>query len=191
MCDLNSLSGGGCGINNPPGIRTKLKFIPAEELTNQPRVLGEMVPASTVSGKDNIMNEAFTYVTTEGKGYWRDLDIMVDTGEIAISTSGDPGSLAILNGLNIMVVGLGPAQKEFAQKAANCCLVVAIMDRADKDYYHIIGRFDDAAHITEIGGGTGIKVGDKRALSYKIADTTGQIALSYPVSLGLNLTPNS
>lgn len=190
MCDLGNLSSG-CGINNPPGIRVKLYFIPAEEVTNQPRTLKEMTPATTVEGATNILNEAFTYVTTADKGYWRTVDAMVDSGEITHATVGEPGSLAVQNGLNFSIVGNGPVQKEFAQQALNCCLMVAVQDKADKDHYHILGRYDDPAHFTEVTGGTGIKIGDKRQLVFKLLDSTGTFAPSYPVTLGLNTTPNT
>lgn len=184
MCDLQSLTKN-CGQNNPPGTRTKLMFIPAEELTTHPGYL-----TTTNAGDSITLDAAWTHVTDTGLGYWRELDITVDTGEIVTNTVGESGSLSFENQLNFFVNGFGPAEKEFANKAANCCLVVAIQDRADKDNWHVLGQFNDPAQITEITGGTGIKTGDRRGMAYSIKDMTGSVPDVYPDTFGFNMTPN-
>lgn len=184
MCDIQSLAKN-CGQNNPPGTKTKLRFIPAEEL------LAHLPFLATANAGDSItLDGAWTYVPDTGIGYWRELDITTNTGAIETATVGEMGSLSFENTLNFFVNGFGPAEKEFAQKAANCCLVLAIQDRADAANWHIIGRYDDPAQIQEITGGTGLATGDRRGLAYSVKDMTGTVPEVYPDANGFNLTPN-
>jgi hypothetical protein len=190
MCDFKGLAGD-CGKRNPPGVRAKLYIIPASELTDHPRSLKEMTPATTTQGATKLLNEAFAYVATSGLGYWREIDILVDTGSTEHATEGEIGNLSIRNSLNFVINGTAEKESELADQLLNCCLVAAIQLRAEPLHYKIFGRYDDPAHIVEISGGSGVKVGDRNALVFKIQDSTGDMPSLYPVATGLELTPNT
>ena len=189
MCEFKGLTGQ-CGKRNPPGLRAKIYLIPASELTAQPRTLKEVTPATTVKGATKILGEEFEYVTTTGKGFWREVDVLIDSSSIDISTEGEIGNLSFKNGLNFVINGTAAEESEFADELLNCCVVAAVQLRAEEAHYKIVGRYDDPAHVEEVTGGSGLKVGDRNAMAFKLRDFSGEMLPQYPVSLGLTLTPN-
>lgn len=180
----------GCGSKNPAGLRTKMLLIPANELTNHPRTLKQMTPASTTPGASVLLNEEFEYTAASGKGYWRSVDILIDKNSLTWGVEGEKGNFSIKNGAAFSVVGTDIEQREFVEMYVNCCHVALFQTRADDTHYQVIGRYDDPALIEELDGTTGAQVSEFNGFNFKISDSTGLITRSYPVALGVNLTPN-
>lgn len=179
-----------CGENTPPGTRAKLHICPAEEFDGWPQTLLEMTPASTVPGADIILNEAFNFVATVGKGYWRTYDILVDSGMVETSTVGEKGVLGFTSNLPFFIIGTKAEKLSFAKNVVNCCLAAMIQTREDKLNMLVLGRDNDPVKVKEIKISTGAKAGDKPGAAYVLEDSGGDVPAVYPISFGINTTPN-
>lgn len=190
MCEIKTLAIN-CGEPNPPGLRTKMRFIPAKELTGFPKTKDKMTPAGTAVGDTVTLGEVFTYVTTPGKGYWRELDVLVDTGGLNSKTIGEIGGKSFQNtikGFLPLAESSRAAILEWNQCMANACLVCAVQDRTDR--WLIVGRDNDPAHIEEIDTNFGEKQGDRAGSAFSIKSMDGSVPLLYPDTLAFDLTPN-
>lgn len=188
MCDLKNLTLA-CGQQTPPGTRARLYLAPAEEFTAWPQTLKQTTPATTVVGAAKIYDDAFAFVTTSGKGFWRSYDILVDSGIVNSNSVGEPGNLSFQNDVAFFLLGTTAERLEFADNVANCCLVAMIQTREDEDNLLVLGRNDDPAKVQEIKITTGAKVGDKNGGAYIIKDSTGKTPYVYPLSLGIDTSP--
>lgn len=188
MCDLKPLTRN-CGDATPPGTRAVLYLAPAEEFTAWPQTLLQTTPATTVAGANKIYDDAFAFVATPGKGYWRKYDILVDSGLVNSNSVGEPGNLSFQNDVAFFLTGTTAERMDFAEKVANCCLVAMIQSREDEENMIVLGRNDDPAKVQEIKMTTGAKVGDKAGGAYIIKDSTGKTPFSYPITLGIDILP--
>jgi hypothetical protein len=176
-----------CGGMNPPGLRTKLYFIPAAELVGFPKTKDKMTPAGTAIGDTVTIGEAFTMVTTAGKGFFRTIDVVVDTAGLMSKTVGEVLSKSFENSLKFFVMGTSVAALEFAECVANSCLVCLVQDREDN--FFVIGRNNDPAHVESIEINWGEKQGDRKGSAYEIKSLDGRVPLLYPASLTIDVTP--
>lgn len=190
MCNLKILTEK-CGANTPPGTKAKLRLIPTEEVTGYPQTLIQTTPASTTPGADVILDEAWVMAAGAGKGYWREYDILIDSGAVNIDSAGEKGALSFSSSLAFHLVGTKAERLSFAQNVANCCLYAMIQTREDDDNLLVFGKKDDAAKISEIKITTGAKAGDKPGGAYVLQDSSGKVPFLYPVSKGVDIVPNT
>jgi hypothetical protein len=188
MCEISNLTKG-CGERTPGGLRTKLYLVPASEVIGTPRTLKEMTPASTTPGATVLMNEAWQMVTTSGKGFWREFDVVIDKSSVVFTAEGDKGNKSIKNGLRFSLASTGIEVREFVENYVNCCHVAMIASREEPGQYLVIGRHDDPAFLEELEGGSGANSTEFNGFNFTIGDSTGLISRSYPAALGVDLTP--
>jgi hypothetical protein len=188
MCNIAPLTKN-CGANNPPGTRTKLYLAPSGEFNGWPQTAAD--GGGTDPGDSLILDEPFDFTTAPvGAGYWREVDIVADTGEIRDTLVGEVGGRSWENMFAFFLSGLEAERLEFAKNMANCCIVALLQDR--NGVYRVIGRFDDPAFIESIELTTGLKSGDRRGGAYVIKWSSGSPTSVYDAEThGIELTPNS
>lgn len=181
MCTLRNLTRV-CGEPLPPGTKTKLYLIPISEITAFPDVVGTTDP-----GDSKTTSENFTLVTTVGLGFWRTVDIWVDTGAIRNTLEGEIGGQGWRQRVDFFVIGNSAVQLEFADTmlCQSGCLLAIIIDKTGN--YHIIGTLEDPVYLEAGEGGSG---GDRVGFQYTLYSNTGKTtiihdAATYP----LDLTP--
>ena len=184
MCVLKDLTKK-CGTPIPPGNRAILYGIPAEEVLSMPTVGDGSVPGNT-----KVYETAWSLTTESGKGYWRTIPIVANSGQETFNMVGERGGRSFENGQAFMLAGTDAENKEFAECLSNGCWIFMIKDRAD-DHPNVFGRNDDAAYAKEISGDGGKAPGDQRGISFVIGDDTGKIPFKYDSALAINTTPNA
>lgn len=176
--------GQACG-SNPAGTRTKLYLIPAAELDGFPAL-----KTSTGAGDTMTLSEPFDFVTTVGKGYWREFDILQDTGSVVDTLVGEIGGKAYETVVNGHFVGVGAPQLETLNSFSNTPMVAIIQDR--KGVHRVIGRDDDPAYLDTAEATTGQAIADRRGITFSIKAVSGSPAPVYDAATdGINLTPNA
>ena len=192
MCTTNSFSPASC--KNLGGIRKKLYYIPVSELTANPatsaatKVLASQTPAL---GDELIWETDFTKVTTVGLGYFRSIDIHVETGEIKTEGTGNPGEVSFKNTLDFTVKGMSPAALQLGRDIANCCagFVFIIEDRNGSR--KVLGRVGDGAFLTAASGTTGVASTDRAGVSYTITTFDGEPPMELKAGVAIDTTPNA
>lgn len=187
MSNLKSLTNA-CGTRFTPGTRSKLYLIPKGELTAWPQTEAEL--GGTDQGDTKILGEAFAFNAVSGEGFWREYDILVDTGAVNETLEGEIGGQSIISRVNFFVQGVSAIQKEFADTIVDFagCLIAMIADKSGN--YHVVGNLDDPCFIETIEGGTGTAPGDRVGYAYTLYSNTGQTSMLYDATLGINTTPN-
>jgi len=187
MASLKNLTSS-CGTNYIPGTKATLYLVPKGELAAWPAT--EADGAGTDPGDTKLIAEAWDFTGAgSGLGYWRQVDILVNTGGVVETLEGEIGGQAMVQRLNFFVHGATETQKEFADDVAayNGCLIAMISDKSGK--YHVIGNLDDPCFIEQIEGGTGAAPGDRVGFAYTLYSNAGVTSLVYPSALGINTTP--
>lgn len=188
MANLLSLTRA-CGTANPPGTKLKLYVIPKGELTAWPQTKAEL--GGTAQGDTKILDEPFAYVSTTALGYWREYDILVDTGDVRDILEGEPGGQGYRNFFDFSILGTEAEQLEVADcmAAYSGCIIAMIIDKNDN--HRVLGNLEIPAFIESAEGATGKTNGDRRGFNYVLYSNTGKTAPIYDAAThGFNLTPN-
>lgn len=180
-----------CGQSVPPGTKLRAYFTLKDELTGWPQTAEEL--GGTDQGDSKILNEPFDFTgAAVGFGFWRQLDILVDTGQEIDTLEGEIGGQGYVQRLNFFVLGAGAPQREFADLlAANAgCLIFMIQDKPGN--YLVIGDPDNPVYIEAAEGGTGTQTGDRVGYQYTLYANTGYTAMTYDgATHGVDITPNA
>lgn len=178
-----------CGLLIPPGTRTKLHLIPISEVTAEPDTVA-VVDSTTAAGDTKLTGEDFTYVATVGKGFWRQLDIWTDTGNIRYELEGEIGGQGFRQRLDFFILGATEVELEVAETLLcnSGCYLAAIEDKAGK--MHWLGRINDPVYLEAATGGSGASDG-RSGMQYTLFSNTGKTGIiidttNYP----LDITPN-
>lgn len=185
MCTLKNLTRV-CGQQLPPGTKAKLYLIPKDEITTWPATVAD--GGGTAAGDTKRLAAAFTLSTTAGAGFWRELDILVDTGQLREAIEGEIGGQSIRQRVDFFVLGNGAQQQEYVDcmLANSGCLIVMIPTKAGN--YHVMGDLENPVYVETIEGGTG---GDRVGYQYTLYANTGTTTYLYDaVTLGIDTTPS-
>lgn len=189
MAQLQSLTRT-CGQSIPPGTKLKAYFTLKDELTGWPQTAEEL--GGTDQGDSKILDEAFDFSgAAAGKGFWREVDILVDTGQLRDTLEGEIGGQGFVNRLDFFVLGAGAPQLEFAdQVAANAgCMIWMIPDK--KGNYRVLGEPDNPVFVETLEMTTGTVNGDRVGGAYTLYANTGFTAPIYDADThGIDTTPN-
>lgn len=185
MCNVRNLTRS-CGSPLPPGTKLKLYVIPKDEITAWPQTEAE-ANAGTDLGDKKTLAEAFTYTTDVGKGFWRAVDILVDTGNLRNVMEGEFGGQGYRQRLDFFIQGNGAPELEWADDMLACsgCLIAMIEDKAGNR--HVLGDLDNPVFLEAAEGGSG---GDRVGYQYTLYANTGKMPYIYGSALAINLTPN-
>ena len=189
MADITSLTRT-CGQSIPPGTKLRAYFTLKDELTGWPDTAEDN--GGTDQGDSKILDEAFDFSgAASGKGYWRQLDILVDTGAVRDTLEGEIGGQGYVNRFDFFVLGAGAPQREFADLVASNagCLIFMVPDKAGN--YLVLGNPDNPVFVESAEGGTGAKNGDRVGFQYTLYANTGYTTMLYDATTyGIDTTPN-
>jgi len=189
MAELQSLTRA-CGQSIPPGTKLRAYFTLKDELTGWPQTREDL--GGTDQGDSKILDEPFDFSgAAVGKGYWRSVDILVDTGNLQDTLEGEIGGQGFVNRLNFFILGAGAPQLEFADcVAANAgCMIWMIPDK--KGNHRVFGEPDNPVFVEALDGGTGTVNGDRVGFQYTLYANTGYTAPIYDADThGVDTTPN-
>lgn len=174
-----------CGKAIPPGTKTKLYLIPVDEIVSWPATAA--AGGGTAQGDTKILDEAWDLVVVVGKGFWRTVDILVDTGNLREIMEGEFGGQGIRQRLDFFVLGNGAAQQEWADDmlAFSGCLIAMIPTKAGD--YHVLGDLDNPVFLEALEGGSG---GDRVGYAYTLYANTGFTTSIYDAAThGVDVTP--
>lgn len=171
-----------CGVRFVPGTKVKIYAIPKDEITTYPAVLG-----TTALGDKKKLDGAFVLSTTAGKGYWREFEIIVDTGDFKLLIEGELGGEMIKQRFTGFVPGMGAAQAEFADNMVcnSGCLILLIPTKSGD--YIVMGTLEDPVYIEPGEGGTG---GTRAGMTYNFYANTGVAPYYYDATEGIDTTPS-
>ncbi len=194
MADFLSLTRS-CGNAPIKGAKTKVYMIPFSEIDTFPQTRAAIKIAGGIEtpeqGDTKILDEAYGLVTTSGKGYFREVDILVNTGDVANTLQGEIGGQENEVITRFFILGNGPKEKEFVDlmMANNGCIHVAIPSKDGQ--MQAIGDRDNPVFVRTYDGGTGGgSGGDKVGYAYELFTSEPQTNKVINVTdFPLNLTP--
>lgn len=188
MCTLSNLTKA-CGSQLPPGTKQKLYLVPVAELTEWPDTMDVTGNGTGAAGESKILDEEWSFVTTQDLGFWRTIDILVDSGDLRNVMEGEIGGQGYRQRLDFFVLGNNSREVEFADclLANSGCMIAMVPDKAGN--YHVLGDLDNPVYIEAAEGGTG---GDRVGFQYTLYANTGKTTYIYNADdHGINVTPNA
>jgi hypothetical protein len=178
-----------CGQSIPPGTKLRAYFTLKDELAGWPETKEE--GGGTAQGDSKILDEPFDFTGAPvGKGFWRQLDILVDTGAVRDTLEGEIGGQGFVNRFDFFVLGAGAPQREFADLVtANAgCLIFMVQDKAGN--HLVLGNLDNPVFVESAEGGTGTQNGDRVGFQYTLYSNTGYTTMMYDAAThGIDVTP--
>lgn len=184
MCDLISLSSS-CGKTHRPGTKTKLYFTCSCELADWPAI-------GTTGADKKEFTEAFDFTgAPTGKGFWREADILVNTGNISYNLEGELGGQGYKNSVTFFISGSDKEQLHFADQIRETSGFLVVMLADKKGQLRVIGSKEEPARVETAEGATGLTNGERNGTAYTVSDDIGLTAPIYPNSLGVDLIPNT
>jgi len=176
-----------CGTKTIKGTKAVARFCIKGEFNGWPQTKEEL--GGSAQGDSKVLDEPFDFSTAPpGFGYWREIDILVDTGQLKMLIEGEVAGLEFKNGLDFFIQGSGAAQLEFGDLMIQYsgCLIWNIPDKNGNEY--ILGDLENPCFVESGEGGTG---GDKNGMQYSIYSKTGLTPMIYDADThGIDLTPN-
>lgn len=169
-----------CGNTGLPGIQAKMWAIGKDEINAMPTA------GSGAYGNTKTFTTAWDLVTTTGLGYWREIDILVDSAELQTLIEGNVGSLYIRNKLKFFVEKMGKEQLKFMDDmvADSGCLIVMI--RAKGGPTLVLGDKDNPIFLEPSEGGI---TNDQVGMTYNLMCNTGLAPMIYNDGLAIDTTP--
>ncbi|MEL7118624.1 MAG: hypothetical protein AAFO07_04265 [Bacteroidota bacterium] len=179
-----------CGKNPPPGTTTTVYFTFLSELTGWPLTKAEN--AGQAQGDTKVLDQPFDFANAgQNLGYWRELEILVDTGGIIDTLEGEIGGQSTINRANIFVVNDGAAEREFADQVVANQGCYVFMFRTKSKRHIVLGDPDNGVYVESLEGGTGTVPGDRVGFAYTLYCNSGFTAMLYDADThGIDLTPN-
>lgn len=155
-----------CGQFKLPGTQLKVKYTLQSDLNGFPATVA--AGGGTAAGDTKRLGAAFDFTgAPSGSGYWREADILVDSGDLRWTLEGDPGGQGINNSLPFFIEGALPAQLEAADMFLKYsgCIILSIEGRNGVDY--VIGDLKMGVYIRTAEGGLGTTAGEQHGTAYE------------------------
>lgn len=182
-----------CGSPLPPGTKSKLYVTLKDELAAWPQTQEAITldaSGTPVKGDKKRLGEAFDFTGAgSGLGFWREYDILVDTGVLRTLLEGEIGGQGYRQRLDFFLLGNGPVENEQADDflGNSGCMIAMIGLKAGQ--YAVLGDLDDPVFIETAEGGSG---GDRVGFAYTLYANTGTTPYFYDAdTLGIDTTPES
>lgn len=185
MCNLQTLAKN-CGDQKIAGVKERVYFTPQSEIETWPQTEAEL--AGTDQGDTKLLNEPFDFVATVGLGYWRYMDVLVDTGEQINVLEGSIGGQYWRQRLNVFINSNDQSTSEFLDELLACsgCMVMLIPNKDGS--YHVMGDATNGVYIETGEGGSG---GDRVGYQLTFMANTGKTTYLYDADThGIDITPN-
>ena len=169
-----------CGNTGLPGLQAKLYLIGKDEITAMPTV------GSGAYGNAKTYTTAWDLVTTTGLGFWREIDILVDSGELKALIEGNLGSKFVRNMLDFFVEKMGKEQLQFLDDmvADSGCLIGMIRAKGAPTF--VLGDKDNPLFLEAGEGGVN---NEQVGMKYTLMCNTGKAPMIYNDGLAIDTTP--
>lgn len=174
-----------CGTSPIKGIKTRFYTTATAELNGWPETAAE--GGGTAQGDTKILDEPFTFVTTVGLGYWRSVDILVDTGEYMNEMEGDIGGQEFKQRFSFFILGDAPAQREFVDVLLknSGCLINLIQGKNGDTL--VQGNLENPVFVQSITGG---RRGTRVGYEVTLFSAEGFTYMTYDAAThGIDITP--
>lgn len=160
-----------CGNGAPPGIKTRIYGIPKEEITTF-----AAATASAAYGDDKVLDDDFVLSVS---GYWREYDILVDTGETLDELTGERGGRTVQNSAVFFIDGNDKGHRKLMDDfvAYDGCMIFLFPEKSGK--INVIGDLDNPCFLDSAIGGSGGPENARRGRAYRIVATTGYSSPEY------------
>ncbi|NBW09830.1 MAG: hypothetical protein EBR82_17575 [Caulobacteraceae bacterium] len=171
-----------CGNGNLPGTKAKLYLIGKDEILAWPTI-----GSGATYGIGKTLTTAWSLVTTAGLGYWRQFDILVDTGAVNMQIQGNVGSKYWKPQLEFFIEGMKKEQLQFGDDIVgdSGCLIGMIQLKDGTTL--VLGDLENPLFVEAgEGGAKNEAVGIKYTLYYN----NGKTPYIYNSGLAIKLTPN-
>lgn len=187
-----------CGTPNPPGTKSKLRLTVKGELTGWPQTVAALKEAANdpadpvLQGDTKRFGENFDFSNaSSGRGFWREFDILVDTGNLQFELEGEVGGQGYKSMIPFTIIGTEAEKLEFADTVAaySGCLVASITGRNNVSY--IVGNPDIPAVVDTATGASGTKNGERNATDFVVRASTGYTPMTIDAAaFPFKTTPN-
>ena len=171
-----------CGNTGLPGLQAKLYLIDKNEIETWPTI------GSGAYGNAKTLTTEWDLVATTGLGYWREIDILVDSGELRMLVEGNLGSKFIRNFLDFYVEKLGKEQLQFADDiiSDSGCLIGMIAAKGTPTF--VLGDLSNPLFLDAGEGGIN---NEQVGMKYTLMVNTGKSPMIYNAGLAIDTTPNA
>lgn len=160
-------------------------MIPKGELNGFPATVAD--GGGTADGDRKRLAAPFQYVDTEGLGYWRRIELLVDTGNIRNTSEGEIGGQGYRNRAVGFIQGYGAEENEFMDDLLAYSGCVILLLALKNGPTHVIGNLSDPAFVESVEGDVETRVG----YLFTMYANTGITTMIYDVEThGINTTPN-
>jgi hypothetical protein len=186
-----------CGDPLPPGTKAKLYVTLKDELNGFPATVEALklamtpTPGVPVKGDKRRLGEAFDFSEApSGFGYWREYDILVDTGQLRTLLEGEFGGQGFRQRLDFFLLGNSAIENENADDfVANGGCMIAMIGMKAKDDYAVLGDLENPVWVETAEGGSG---GERVGFQYTFYANTGRTPYFYDsAEFGIDTTPNT
>ena len=171
-----------CGNANLPGTKAVIYLTSKDEILTWPTI-----GSGSTYGIGKTLTTAWSLSTTVGLGYWRQFDILVDTGAIKMALQGNVGSKYWKNSIDFFIEGMKKEQLQFADDIVgdSGCLIAMIQLKDGTTI--VLGDLENPVFIEAAeGGATNEQVGVK----YTLYSNTGKSPMIYNSGLVIDVTPS-
>jgi hypothetical protein len=197
LCNIFSLSGlETCELT--PGTKTKLRIAPLKDLNGTyPRTVAEIKIENSetpLPGDTMRLGEPFDFSGAPvDEGFWREFDIVVDSGNMLASLQGDPGAgQSWSNTLPFYLAGTNAERLEFASLLSSCCEGFAAMIPDKNDVHYTIGEPGLPVFVQSAELSLGQTTGDRKGGEYTLVQSAGQPFKIYDAAThGIDVEPNT
>lgn len=153
------------------------------------KAIKEAASQPVLQGDSKILDEPWDFsLAPTDEGYWRVIDILVNTGQLRNTIEGEIGGQGFKQRLDCFIQGNGPEQLEFADCLVinSGCLLPMIADKQSN--HHVMGDLENPIYVETGEGGTG---GDRVGFAFTFFADTGFTNFIYDAAThGIDLTPN-
>lgn len=183
MCQLKDMVRT-CGVNLVPGTKSQLLWIPKSEIVAMPATAADN--GGTNPGDTKRYDEAWNLVTTTGLGFWRRMDILIDTGQLREVGEGEIASLNRPQRVEFFLQGNSDVQQEYIDclVANSGCMIGMIPTKVGN--FHVLGDLENPVFLENYEGGTADRVGYQVTM---IANTGYTTMVFDADTYGINFTP--
>lgn len=171
-----------CGTALLTGTEDFIYLIPQAEVETFPAVVGTTDP-----GDSKTLDEAWDLVATVGLGYWRKIPVLIDTGQQTNTMEGQVGGRMIRQRAIGFIPGNDATIVELIDNLLKCDGCLLAMTPNKDGNLHVLGDLNNGVYLEVIEGGSG---GDRVGYNFTLQANTGTTTFIYPVTLGVDITPN-
>ncbi len=180
-----------CGDDNTPGVETKLYLVPECEVLDFPGTLADTAavaatPVASMADYVTLDGDILLNAIDANLGYWREYDIIVDSGKVLDTLVGEDGSKSFDSDIPFRIAGTQAEQLGFAKCVSNCPYIAMIKTKTG--IYRVVGKPGSPAKFQEIVLDTGDTPSSANQGTYLLRANTGCPGLVY--NGVIDLTPN-